>query len=131
MTFFSPESLSRSSYPRAKTHDLVRGFMSGGLLPAPKATPSSVSIASYSSAELVYVVLPADTDHPLYIVPAVKAVWLQSACDGCSHIPVATLLPALDNALFHWYSVLPISGSGSQNLPEKESIIKRASGSGS
>lgn len=131
MTFFSPESLSRSSYSRTKTEDLVRGFMSGGLLPAPNTPLGSTSVATYSSVTFVYVVLPADTDHPLYIVPAVRAVWMQAACDGCVPTPVATFLPAIDNALFHWYSAPALTASGSNVLPETDTIIKRASGSGS
>lgn len=131
ITFFSPESLSRSSYPRAKNDDLVRGFMSGGLLPAPTPTSGRTSVASYSAAQFVYILLPSDVENPLYVVPGVLAVWNQPACDGCSFIPVSTLLPALDNAVFRWYSAPALTSSGSDVLPEKDPNIKRASGSGS
>jgi hypothetical protein len=133
MTLLSPASLSRSSYPRATTEDLVRGFMNGGLLPAPRTASGVLSVTSYTSAEFVYILLPADTEHPTYIVPGVHAVWKQPACKDCILIPVSTLLPAINNDLFRWYSVptptnvVPSSGTASSVL----STIKRASGSGS
>lgn len=120
-TLLSAETLTRSAYPRADASELMRGFQSGGMLPAPKAAKGVDSVATFVGTQNAYVLLPADKEHPTYLVPAIYAVWMQPACVGCGLMPVPTFVPAIANEHFNWFipppeamkPVMPAAASGS------------------
>lgn len=122
-TLLSADSLTRSAYPRASTEQLRKGFLSGGVLPAPKAARGVNSVANFVASQEVYVLLPADKEHPTYVVPGIYAVWMQPACDGCGLMPVPTFLPSLDPEQFRWFAAPP------SELKPVQPVSSSASGS--
>lgn len=119
-TLLSADSLTRSAYPRAESDELTKGLLSGGLLPAPKAAKGVKSVATYAGTQQVYILFPADKEHPTYVVPGLYAVWLQPACKDCGLMPVPTFVPTISDENFRWYipppktmkPVAPASASG-------------------
>lgn len=118
-TLLAPDGLSRTAYPRATSEELTKGLLSGGLLPAPKGSKSGLP-ARFLATQQVGVLVPADREHPAYIVPALLAVWQQPACKGCGSMLVFTFVPAISDKSFQWYaapkSVMePLSSSASSS----------------
>ncbi len=96
LTLLQPEHLAQSGYPLAPTQKLIQGFASGGLLPVAKDAKGKAQAITYDAAEQVYVLLPADSEYPLYIVPAVAGYFHQGATR------VTTFVPAIDPVQFQW-----------------------------
>ncbi len=94
MSLLSPEVLAASNYPTLSSQMLEVRFLSGGLLPFPRG--QNAPSVTYSTAQIVYLLLPQDDRSPTYLVPAIRASF-QS--DGKSF---STLLPLLDRTHFDW-----------------------------
>ncbi len=100
LTLISPEVLASAPYPVLSPQDLSSSFESGGLLPAPFSAKRPVAI--YSQAEPVYLLLSQDAQYPLYLIPAVKAVFPSEADCKKKCSSAVTILPALNPANFDW-----------------------------
>lgn len=110
VSLMKPEALARSEYPSAPGEALVRGFLSGGLLPAMNVTQGKSRTVSLANPSIAYLLYPSTIDHPLYVLPILTASW---ASDEKNSATYSTFIPLLDDASFSWTPVTSSSFSSS------------------
>ncbi len=99
VSLLSPSVLVSSPYPLLKNNAITQYLLSGGLLPSPKSTKGKTG--TFSAASAVYLLLPADVQYPLYLVPGVRASYsTDEKCPTCA--PKHTIVPTLDPSGFDW-----------------------------
>ncbi len=98
MPIFSSDVLAASPYPVLPSSGIASAFLTGGMSPMPRSPKGEK--ATYSSARMVYMLLPQNPEHPTYLMPMLQATFsLPSDGPGLSH---TTLIPVLEPAHVDW-----------------------------
>lgn len=98
-----PSSLTASLYPRATREKIYASLKTGGFMPVSSTLKNPPTDITYTTASIAYLLLPADSEHPTYVIPVVASAWYSPlSCDRCTPVLLTTYVPALDPESFIW-----------------------------
>jgi len=103
LNLLDPADLTVSDYPAASEEVLLESLQFGGLLSLPSLPVKQAEVVSYTSIDPIFILRQRDANHPLYVVPALRASWIsEQTCKNCAPILFSTFVPALSEKQFVW-----------------------------